>query len=287
MIGRVANFARRIGKEPPFRLFTRLCVKYGGGSMRSKAWWDAVERPHYLTGILRATDHAKIDGIDEVCVAEFGVARGVGLLCLQAYAEAVERETGIKVWVVGFDCGSGLPELCGDYRDHPDLYIAGDYPMDEAALRAKLTSRTELIIGDVKDTVPDFVANRQKAPIGFAAIDTDLFTSTRDAFKIFSLPKKKMLKRAILYIDDIDLDYYHRFAGEFLAIDDFNATNPDVKIDVWHGIRKNRPFPEQGWLDQMYVVHDLAAISRVKPMQRAPNVIGDMGDPRLEVGLDR
>jgi hypothetical protein len=37
----------------------------------------------------------------------------------------------------------------------------------------------------------------------------------------------------------------------------------------------------------MYVVHDLAAISRIKPMARAPNVIGDMGDPNLKVGLDR
>ncbi len=270
LLRKIGRFIRRLAAEPPFRLITRILVKYAPTSMRTKALWDAVDRPHYLMGVLRATDQAKFEGATEISVCEFGVSYGEGLLLLQEYAAAVEQETGIKVWVYGFDCGTGLPQLTGDYRDHPDFYQEGDYPANPDNLRAKLTPRSQLILGDVADTVPEFVAKTQKAPIGFAAIDVDLYTSTRDSLQIFSLPDKKMLRRAYLYFDELDLDFFHKFAGEFLAIDEFNDVNEHVKIDKWHGIKRLRPFPENYRLDGMYVAHDLDAITNVKPEDRAP-----------------
>ena len=140
--------------------------------------------------------------------------------------------------------------------------------MNEASLRDQLTTRTSLILGDVSQTVPEFLKT-QRAPIGFVAIDVDLYTATRDALKILSLPGKKMLRRVPLYFDELDLDYFHKFAGEFLAIDEFNKENSDVKIDKWHGIRRLRPFPEFYRLDGMYIAHDLEAISKARP-DRAP-----------------
>lgn len=269
---RIWGFISRLAAEPPFRIFTRILIKYLPTSVRTKLQWDAVERPHYLMGVLQAADQARREGVSEICVIEFGVAAGGGLLTLQKYASMVERETGVKIKVYGFDSGEGLPELIGDYRDHPDQWRPMDYPMDRDALNAKLEDRTTLILGNVGDTVSDFVREKQSAPIGFVSFDLDLYSSTKEAFKIFSLPEKNMLFRVPVYFDDIIFFFNHRFAGEFLAINEFNAENPAVKIDRWWGISKNRVFPENIWLQQMYIVHDLEAISNMH-LERMPRPV--------------
>jgi len=253
----------RLSADPPFRIVSRSIIQHFGRSVRTKARWDAVERPHYLMGVLRAVDQAKRQGIPEICVAEFGVARGDGLFLLEQYADTVERETGTRIQVYGFDTGKGLPELSGDYRDHPDIYRIGDYPSAVDEIRSKLTHRTSLIVGDVRDTVEHFVTEIQKVPLGFAAIDVDFYTSTRDALRVLSHARRKILLRVVLYFDELDLDYFHQWAGEFLAINEFNAQNAHVKIDRWHGVYKLRPFPENPKLLGMYICHDLEAISKV------------------------
>jgi hypothetical protein len=258
---RVVAALNRLAEEPPFRLATRALVKYFSNSVRAKTRWDAVDRPEYLFGVLAAADEAKWLGTGEICVIEFGVAGGAGLLELQDYGAAVEGETGIKIWVFGFDTGEGLPDLCGDYRDHPDVWRRGDFPMDEARLRQRLAPQTQLVLGNVRDTVPKFVNEIQPAPVGFIAIDLDLYSSTRNALQVLSLPKRRMLTRVGLYFDDVNAHTRHRFAGERLAIEEFNQGCADVKIDRWHGITDGRPFPEKGWLAKMYLAHDLVAIT--------------------------
>jgi hypothetical protein len=254
-----------------------LAVKHLSRRVRTRARWDVAERPHYLLGVLRAADQAKESGIPEISVVEFGVAGGTGLLCLQGYAEQVEGETGVRIWVYGFDTGAGLPELSGDYRDHPELWTPGDYPMDRQALERRLSKRTELVLGNIRDTVPGFVRNRSRAPVGFVAIDVDLYTSTCDALRILSLPDRKTLMRVVIYLDDAEKMRFHRFAGELLAVEDFNKTNAGVKIDRWRGIKSHRPFPEHSWLDQMYVAYDLEAMSRVGAADRKPQHL-DLSD---------
>jgi hypothetical protein len=267
-------FGGRLAQEPPIRLFSRYFVKNFAKSIRTKARWDAVARPHYLTGLLTAADQALREQAPEICAMEFGVAQGNGLLALQEYAAAVEKETGVRILVYGFDSGEGIPDGCDDYRDHPDQWITGDYRMDEAKLRSQLTSRTDLVLGDVEKTVPKFVAEIQKAPIGFLAMDLDLYSSTMAAFRVLSLPKKKMLRRVPMYFDDVRFFFNHKFAGELLAIDEFNQIQDDVKIDIWRGLPDGRVFFENPWLRNMYVAHDLKAISQVR-LDRAPATILD------------
>ncbi|MGI9484529.1 MAG: hypothetical protein ACR2RF_01345 [Geminicoccaceae bacterium] len=50
-------------------------------------------------------------GHNRITAIEFGVAGGSGLLVPEGHAERVVREIGIKIDIVGFDLGSGLPEL--------------------------------------------------------------------------------------------------------------------------------------------------------------------------------
>ena len=270
---RLTNFGGRLMQEPPFRLFARYAVKRFGSSIRAKARWDAVARPHYLAGILAAADQAAQEKVEAICTIEFGVARGDGLVTMQEYAAAVERETGIRILVYGFDSGEGLPGLGGDFRDHPDQWRSGDYRMNEAALRARLTSSTEIVLGDVRETVRRFVDETQPAPVGFLAMDLDLYSSTQAALQILSLPKKRMLRRVPMYFDDVRYFFNHRFGGELLAINEFNDFVRDTKIDVWHGLSDGRVFYESPWLRKMYVAHDLRAISDVKLVRAAATVV--------------
>ena len=255
------SMLNRIAKEPPFRLLTYFLVKHFAKSVRSINRWGAVDRPNYLAGVLAAADAAKTENIHEISVFEFGVAGGGGLIKLQEYADLVESETDVTIRVVGFDTGIGLPDLCNDYRDHPDQWKVNDYRMDESKLRQRLTRRTELHIGNIAQTLPNFVAKGYPA-VGFVACDVDLYSSTKEVLKLFTLPGKKMLRRVFIYFDDIDFVFNHRFAGEWLAIDEFNQSNALVKIDTWRGVKKDRIFLDEPWLDKMFIAHDLEAINK-------------------------
>lgn len=253
----------RLAMEPPFRIAARALLRCLKVSARTRALWEISKRPAYLLGVVTAAEQARKQGVGEISVIEFGVAGGDGLVALQEEADLVERETGIRIKVYGFDAGPrGLPEFIGDHRDHPDAWKPGDYPMDVQALRSRLTRRTSLILGNVRDTIQGFYRHYQPPPVGFVSFDLDLYSSTRDALQVFALPDKRMLRNVPVYFDDIEFLFNHRFAGELLAIEEFNRNNAQVKIDRWHGVRKNRPFPERPFLDKMYVAHDLEAISR-------------------------
>ena len=264
---RFSSVLKQIAKEPPFRLLVKLLLTMFATSVRTKANWDVSPRPAYLVGVLSAADEAARVGISEISVIEFGVAGGEGLLALQEIADAVEAETRIRIVVYGFDTGKGLPDSGGDFRDHPDCWKAGDFPMDELRLKQFLSSRSTLVVGDVADTVPTFVQKTRRSPIGFIAVDLDLYSSTCAALQILTIPGKQMLLHVPIYFDDVAELHSHRFAGELLAIEEFNAGNGTVKIDQWRGITDDRAFPESGWLKRMYLAHDLKAISKATPFR--------------------
>ncbi len=262
----VLNAFARLAAEPPFPAGV-----YGAAghllpvSVRFRARWDVAPRPHYLVSTLFAADQAKLENLSAISVVEFGVGGGAGLLQLQRAAAAVTRETGVSIRVFGFDSGAGLPEFNGDYRDFPDVWQKGWYGMDEMKVRAMLDPRTTLVIGDVRDTVPRFLTEHNPPPIGFVAVDLDLYSSTAGALQLLSSPDRRMLKHVPVYLDDIHMDRTHRFGGELLAVDEFNEQNDDVKIDSWRALPIHRPFRDAGWLSQMWMAHDLAAIGRIEP----------------------
>jgi hypothetical protein len=271
-VNKLLIFWNALAEEPPFRLFTKAVVKRVARSVRTRARWDVASRPQYLAGVLAAADEAIQEGIGAITAFEFGVAGGNGLLALGDLAPAVEAEIGVKVAVYGFDTGSGLPELTGDYRDYPDHWRPGDYPMDEEGLRRQLRPNTQLIIGNVRDALLQTLP-RIKESVGFVAVDVDIYSSTRDVLRMFSMSERNMLRRVYMYWDDVDLPFTHRFAGELLAMEEFNCISQDVKIDQWRSISKQRPFPEASWLKRMYIAHDLAAISRATTSRKV-RVIG-------------
>src|ERR1700679_4227894 len=98
------------------------------GDFRARESYGLVSRPNYAYGMLRAADLARYLGKRAVTVCEFGVATGDGLMNMVSLAEQIRAETGIEVRVVGLDSGEGLPAV-EDYRDHPELWSAGDFAM--------------------------------------------------------------------------------------------------------------------------------------------------------------
>lgn len=210
-----------------------------------------VERPHYAFGLRSAALEAKQLGYSAITAIEFGVAGGNGLLTLEEYARTIEAYYGITVNLVGFDTGVGLPPP-SDFRDVPFLWSGGDFAMDEQALRQRLT-RSDLILGDVRDTVKPFVENLDAdSPVGFVSFDLDFWSSTMHAFEVFRGEALKCLPRVWCYFDDIvglipDV-------GELLAIDEFNRETHGRRIRHPHLLRQSVPFKSK-WADQMYQAH--------------------------------
>lgn len=258
----MSELFKRIPKEPPLRALVWAALQVVPSSVHARNAWGVSGKPAYLLGTLTAAEKAIEQNISEISVVEFGVAGGRGLLVLQREAEAVERETGVKVNVYGFDTGSiGTPKLIGDYRDHPDHCQPGDFPMDEGLLRSQLSERTTLILGDVAETVEGFFDDRNAAPVGFVSLDIDAYSAVRDALKIFTLPSKRMLYQVPIFMPNENI-FNHRFAGAMLAVEEFNQQNSSVKIDRWYGVKIGNAFPERNYFEQMYIAHDLDAISR-------------------------
>ncbi len=104
---------------------------------------------------------------------EFGVANGAGLMNMAEIAGRVTKATGVDIKLVGFDSGSGMPPPL-DYRDHPDIYRQGDFPMqDYEQLRCKLPANSQLIIGDISKLLVHFFRHYSR----IALLDMLLLTS--------------------------------------------------------------------------------------------------------------
>ena len=141
-----------------------------------------LERPAHAYCLWHAADLARRLGYREISAIEFGVAGGVTFLILQRYAQAIEKATGVRIQLYGFDTGAGLPEIEGA-ADLPYWFRPAQYRMDVEALRRRL-SGAELVLGNVRDTVPAFFSGGKRPPLGAIFNDLDLYSSSCDALRI-------------------------------------------------------------------------------------------------------
>ena len=49
-------------------------------------------------------------GLEQITILELGVAGGNGILCLEQYKKKIEKISNIKINIIGFDTGEGLPD---------------------------------------------------------------------------------------------------------------------------------------------------------------------------------
>lgn len=212
-----------------------------------------LERPAHAYCIWHAAMLAQRLGYQEISVAEFGVAGGVTLLIAARYAKAIERATGIRIRVYGFDTGEGLPALEG-VRDLPYWFRPKQYSMNSERLRAKVAN-AELIIGNVRDTVTKFFRTAKRPPIAAIFNDLDLFSSTRNALQIFNADNTNFLPRIFMYVDDVcgsPIEMYGPFNGELAAHEIFDREHGNIKIHLNQNLL---PLSHLHWRYQIYYVH--------------------------------
>ena len=240
----------------PQRIILRAWKALGFASFQNKLDYDLFARPHYAYCLANAARQARALGLSRISALEFGVAGGRGLLALEAMCPEVEKHYGIDIEIWGFDTGEGLPEPV-DYRDLPYIWKPGFYRMDRAALEARL-KRAKLVLGDVKDTVPEFVRRFEPAPVGAAFFDLDFWSSTRDSFALLGGAPETMLPRVFCYCDDVISaeggGVLCEDVGQLRAIADYNASQEIRKLRRIAGLAEMRRI-RAVWPSQIYVHH--------------------------------
>lgn len=228
------------------------------GSYRAKINHDLIIRQNHAYSILKCADYAKYSGLKTVSLLEFGVASGLGLLNMCKIAQNVSKSTGISFNIYGFDTGKGMPPAV-DYRDHPDIYQEGDFPMNFDELRKAMPTNASLLIGDVSTTVESFISNLSlDEPIGYVVLDVDYYSSAREALKIFlDSEPGKYLPITLLYADDVALEQHNGWCGELLAINEFNADSKLRKIEHHAFFENSRIYRRAEWLKHIFFLHVL------------------------------
>lgn len=197
---------------------------------------QASERPHYAYCMLNAAMLGKMLGHSKISAIEFGVAGGNGLAFICNFAKEVQRVTGVEIVCYGFDTGKGMPPPKAE-KDLPYWFKENQYAMDMQAL-AKRGLCENLIIGDIKDTIPDFLKTHNPPPIGAIFNDLDYWSSTRDSLKLFeeaALRPDNFLPRLFMYFDDViggNIEMYGAYNGQLSAISEFNDLNDKIKIHL-------------------------------------------------------
>lgn len=246
------------------------------GSTRAKIDFDLWVRQHHAFGLLCAADNALANGFKRVTAIEFGVANGAGLLNMCSLAEKITKATGVSFNIVGFDGGSGMPAY-KDYRDHPEAYQPGWFPMQSPELlRSKLPENAGLILGNIADNIPPFLdALPADAPIGFVSLDVDYYWSAVDALTALAGPPERYLPLITMYLDDVEYQTHNPWCGELGAIGDFNRSHAMRKINPFNFLRENRLFKKAKWISHMYTLHVFDHPSRFTVLAKHDPVVID------------
>lgn len=246
-------FVERLTEPLHLNLISAFVAAFG--SYRAKVEWDLIVRQQYAFPILFAADAARASGLSRITIVEFGVATGAGLLNMCSIAERTKAATGVEFRVVGFDTGKGMPPAT-DYRDLPEIYQAGDFPMDAEKLRRSLPPFAELVIGDLKETVGAYLERlTEDAPIGFVAVDVDYYSSTKSALRLLTGAPELYLPIVPVYLDDIASYACSDWTGEMLAVNEFNDEQAIRRIAPFTLLRSRRIFKNTQWIDRMFACH--------------------------------
>jgi hypothetical protein len=241
--------------EPPLRFLIKAILTNSIAQRHAfelAALFDAVRYPPYAVGLQTACKYAGLAGKAGFTAIEFGVAGGNGLVELSKYAARLSQCTGLKIKVVGFDAGSGLP-TSPDRRDAPWLWNPGDFPSDVDRLRRILPPETELIVGRIQDTLPLLLDRKLELPIGFVSIDVDLYSGAAAICEMMGKAEASLLLPFVsFYLDDALRFLTPRSTGELAAISEFNRRQTDRQFDRDDWLTEDRPFGERLWLKRMY-----------------------------------
>lgn len=158
-------------------------------------------------------------------IVELGVFKGGSFLQFAAFREILENEKSRKM--IGFDMFGEFPNASneGDEKfrkewleeTHADFLTKEEL---QRALDLKEIRNTELIEGNIVETVPEYVNNHPYLRIALLHIDVDIYEPTVTGLEYLY---DKVVKGGIIILDDYGI------AGETDAVDEF-FKNKDVEI---------------------------------------------------------
>lgn len=217
---------------------------------------QVVERPHYAWCMMRAAELGRILGHERISAIEFGVAGGNGLVFMCDYAKEVEKATGVKVVCYGFDTGKGMPPPEGA-ADLPYWFAEKQYRMEFDKLKERIPEGT-LILGNIQESIGDFLDEHSPPPIGVIFNDTDYWSSTRESFRLFDqvvARPENFLPRMFMYFDDIigsEMEMYGPCNGQLKAIESYNSSQSGVRIHRNQNLLNKIQY---SWRWQIYYAH--------------------------------
>jgi hypothetical protein len=228
------------------------------GSYKMRIACDLVVRQQYAYSLLKTAELALAQGLRSVTVIEFGVAAGAGLVNICEISRNITKLTGVDFEIFGFDSGTGMPPP-RDHRDHPEVFSEGSFPLiDRSALMRALPHNAKLILGDIQETLPFFISRLSaSSPVGFVVIDVDYYSSAKECLNVFLGAADNYLPWTLVYLDDTGFESANPWAGELLAVREFNEENETRKIHLFEGLRHKRLFKHTSWFDQVYLLHVL------------------------------
>jgi hypothetical protein len=158
-------------------------------------------------------------------VVELGVFKGGSFLQFAAFRELLENENSRKI--IGFDIFGEFPisKNEGDrkFRDKWIKETENDYlTRDEIqkSLDLKRINNTELVKGDIAETVPKYVDSHPFLKISLLHIDVDIYEPSVVGLEYLY---EKVVRGGIIILDDYGV------AGETNAVDEF-FKNKNVQI---------------------------------------------------------
>ncbi len=158
-------------------------------------------------------------------VMEFGVFKGASFVRWATFRDALELPNSRKI--IGFDAFGKFPtqNIEADEkiaRSH-DVAAGLGIPKEELekVLAYKKLSNTELIGGDINQTLPAYLEKHTELKISFIHVDVDVYQPTK---LILDLLYEKVVKGGVIAFDD-----YGSIHGETAAADEFLAQH-DLQI---------------------------------------------------------
>lgn len=156
-------------------------------------------------------------------IVECGVFRGFGIMTWANFS-AILEPTNLTRRIYGFDTFGGFPSVSEKDRNRFRTVEEADLSSDShdeliELIRIYDTNRflghinkVELIKGDAKETIPDFIEKNPHLVVSLLFLDFDLYEATKVAIEHF-LPR--MPRGAVIAFDELDNPIW---PGETLAL---------------------------------------------------------------------
>ena len=152
-------------------------------------------------------------------VIELGVFKGGGIIQWGTFRELLENENSRKI--VGFDVFGEFPKVVKidsdrQFVDSWNEKFKNEFLSQEDiynSLRLKGIGNVELIKGDIKDTLPEYLSNNKQMRISLLHIDTHVYEPCKLALELLF---DRIVPNGVMVFDD-----YSTIEGETIAVDEF------------------------------------------------------------------